>query len=54
MNGNPHDATVKFPSLRKKPSAVENVYSFGSRTAWLRFVMTTAPTRFGDLLGRRW
>src|SRR5262245_34122865 len=33
------------PSLRMNTSSVENWYSFGSRTAWLRLVMKTLAVR---------
>src|SRR6185295_14423913 len=36
---------TSWPSLRMKTSSVENWYSLGSRTAWLRLVMKTLAVR---------
>src|SRR5438093_4831661 len=41
------------PSLRMNTSSVENWYSFGSRTAWLRLVMKTLAVR-GMIKSLRW
>ena len=39
------DRMTSSPSLRMNTSAVENWYSLGSRTAWLRLVMKTLAVR---------
>src|SRR5262245_60624737 len=39
------ESMTSSPSLRMNTSSVENWYSFGNRTAWLRLVMKTLAVR---------